>query len=60
MKEQYKGQFESWQPGYPAIFHGALSEVSERLFSSFLRYNSATLKTHSIAINGIKKAGGYE
>ena len=60
MKEQYKGQFESWQPGYPAVFHGVHYEVDERLFQSYSRYNAITMKTHNIAINAIKKAGGYE
>ena len=59
MKEQYKGQFDSWQPGYPAIFHGSEAEVEERFFC-FDNIESATMKTHNITINAIKKVGGYE
>ena len=60
MKEQYKDQFESWQPGYPAIFHISQCEVSERAFRNHSNCNSKTMKTHNITINAIKKAGGYE
>ena len=60
MKEQYKGQFESWQPGYPAIFHGVAREIAERSFNGSIMCKSLTMKTHNITINAIKKAGGYE
>lgn len=55
MNKQYKGQFESWQPGYPAIFHGSNFEVTELLFSIDARHNATTMKTHNITINAIKK-----
>ena len=60
MKEQYKGQFESWQPGYPAIIHSSGFELNERLSKAVGYVNDQTMKTHSITINAIKKAGGYE
>ena len=57
MKEQYKGQFESWQPGYPALFY------RERISSTRVAFESGiaevvtnTIKTHNIAINAINKA----
>ena len=60
MKEQYKGQFESWQPGYPAMFHGQVVELSERTAMRCRLSGKSTMKTHNITINAIKKAGGYE
>ena len=60
VNKPYKGQFESWQPGYPAVFHKSKIEVTEFLFRMDHTVRLATIKTHNITINAIKKAGGYE
>ena len=61
MKEQCKGQFDSWQPGYPAFFHRERVLVIRNSFElGIVDVVSNTVKTHNIAINAIKKAGGYE
>ena len=61
MNKQYRGQFKSWQPGYPALFYRErISSTRGAFESGIAEVVTNTLKTHNIAINAIKKAGGYE